>query len=361
MPEPFKIILPGPGKKPGSYTTPYGQVVKVEPLKRKLLPTLEDREEYIRNLKENNTFDTGKGGLPHYTAFTTDDGLPMNWVRCAAVDKRGHIWFGTFGQGISKYDGKNFTNFSGANYVIETIINSILEDKAGNIWIGTQGRGVSRYDGLKFTSYWREFGSSARIKNMAEGDSGKIWINTEAGIKYYDPGSDSIFSLHLTQPELSGNSFICLKADKAGNIWLGSSKGAICCNPEKNQITEILTEANGLASDYIYCIHEDKAGKLWFGTNKGISCYDALTKVKPKNYTTKDGLISNVVRNIVEDSKGKLWCGTAGGAVSCFEKIDDNERFTSFYLPFTSYNLLTANLLTIDSSDKLWIGTHLLN
>jgi signal transduction histidine kinase/ligand-binding sensor domain-containing protein len=360
MPEPFKMILPGPGKNPGSYTTPDGQVVEIKPLERKLLPAFEGREDYIRNLKENNAFDTGKGGLPYYTAYTTDDGLAMNYITCAAVDKSGHIWFGTWGQGISHFDGKNFTNFSGANYLIETIINSILVDKAGNIWIGTQGRGASRYDGKKFTSYYYEPGSSARIKNMAEGDSGKIWVNTEAGIKYYDPGSDSIFSLHKTHPELSGNTFNCLKADKAGNIWLGATKGAICFNPVKNQITEILTESNGLASNNILCIHEDKQGKLWFGTNKGITCYDPVNKVKPKNYTTNDGLISNVVRNIVEDSKGKMWCGTTGGTVSYFEKIDENERFTSFYLPFTSYNLLTASLLTIDSSDKLWIGTQLL-
>jgi signal transduction histidine kinase/ligand-binding sensor domain-containing protein len=361
MPEPFKIILPGPGSKPGSFTTPDGQVVKIDPLEKKLLPAFEGKEEYISKLKENNAFDTGKGGLPHYTTYTTDDGLAMNSVTCAAVDKSGHIWFGTWGQGISRFDGKHFTNFSGANYLIETLINSILVDKAGNIWIGTRGRGVSRYDGIKFTSYWREQEQAAgRVKNMAEGDSGKIWINTEAGIWFYNPKTDSVHSLNKTHPEIANYTINCLNADKTGNIWFGTNRGAICFNPGKDQITEILTEANGLVSNYIYCIHEDKAGKLWFGTNKGRSCYDAVNKGKPKNYTTQNGLISNEVRNILEDSKGKLWCGTAGGAVSCFEKIDENERFTSFYLPFTSYNLLTAKLLAIDSSDKLWIGTQLL-
>jgi ligand-binding sensor domain-containing protein len=354
MPEPQKIIIPVPGSSPILYTMPDGQVVEIKPFERKLLPAFEGREDYIRNLKENNVFDTGKGGLPYYTAYTTDDGLAMNNITCATVDKNGHIWFGTWGQGISRFDGKHFTNFSEANGLIADLVSSILEDKAGNIWIGTQGKGVSRYDGTKFKLYDLGLGSSdRRVKNMAVGDSGKIWINTEAGIKFYDPGSDSVFNLNTTNPGLASYTISCLKTDKSGNIWFGTTKGAVCFNPVTNQISDTLTESNGLASNLIICIHEDKAGKIWFGTANGISCYDAVNKGKPQNYTTQNGLISNVVVKIVEDSKGKLWVGTYGGALSCFENNRNDGRITSFYLPFGSINLLTT-----DSSDKLWIGTR---
>jgi ligand-binding sensor domain-containing protein/signal transduction histidine kinase len=353
MPEPFKIVFPEPGSSPRKHSYPDGQVVEIEPLKRKLLPAFEGKEEYIRKLKENNIFDTGKGGLPYYSAFTTDDGLAMNYVTCAAVDKSGHIWFGTWGEGISRFDGKHFTNFSDVWAPVGGLISSILVDKTGNIWIASQGGGVSCYDGTKFISYLYDQGASAaRVRRIAEGQSGKIWIITEAGIRFYDPGSDSIYNLNTTELGLDSYTFNCLKAHKTGNIWFGTNKGAVCFNPVNNQITDSLTESSGLASNYIYCIHEDKEGNLWFGTNNGISCYDAVNKVKPKNYSTKDGLISNVVRNIVEDSKGNLWFGTTQGAVSCFEKNMPKARFNSFYLPFESYALLTT-----DSLDKLWFGT----
>jgi ligand-binding sensor domain-containing protein len=138
MPEPFEMILPGPGSRPRSHTYPDGQVVKIEPFERKLLPAFEGREDYIRNLKENNAFDTGKGGLPYYTAFTTDDGLALNYISCAAVDKNGHIWFGTMGLGVSRFDGQHFENFSEANGLYADNVTAILEDKAGNIWISTR-------------------------------------------------------------------------------------------------------------------------------------------------------------------------------------------------------------------------------
>ena len=360
MPDPLTFVIPQPGGSPGFIKTSNGQVIKIDPLERKLLPAFEGKEEYVNKLRDNNAFDTGKGGMPYYTAFTTDDGLAMNYITCITEDNRGHIWFGTFGEGVSRFDGKNITNFSEANGLIADYVFSILEDKAGNIWIGTRGKGVSRYDGIKFTTYWRGGLSSGRIKNMAEGDSGKIWINTEAGIMFYKPEKDTLLSLNPIFPEIASYTINCLKADKTGNIWFGTNAGAICYNPGNNQITYILTETNGLVSNRIYCIHEDKGGKLWFGTNKGLSCYDTENKRILKNYTTHDGLLSNVVTNIVENSKGRLWFGTDDGAISFFENNRKDQRIRSFYLPFVSNNLLTNNLLTIDSSDKLWIGTRLL-
>ena len=52
MPEPRKFIIPEPGSNPRLHTTPGGQIVKIKPPERKLLPAFEGREEYIRKLKE---------------------------------------------------------------------------------------------------------------------------------------------------------------------------------------------------------------------------------------------------------------------------------------------------------------------
>jgi hypothetical protein len=112
----------------------------------------------------------------------------MNWVTCATVDKRGHIWFGTWGQGISRFDGLKFTNFSTVTGLASNLVSSILEDRNGNIWIGTDGNGVSCYDGIKFTSYWLTRDSLQEGQKHDRRTIRKIWINTEAGIQFYDPG-----------------------------------------------------------------------------------------------------------------------------------------------------------------------------
>jgi ligand-binding sensor domain-containing protein len=119
---------------------------------------------------------------------------------------------------------------------------------------------------------------TARVRNITEGQSGKIWINTEAGIRFYDPGSDSIFNLNTTQPDYPVIPINCLKADKTGNIWFGTNKGAVCFNPVKNQITDSLTESMDWLQTTSIVSMKTKPGKLWFGTNNGISCYDAVNK-----------------------------------------------------------------------------------
>jgi len=41
-----------------------------------------------------------------------DQGLNSSYVRSMLEDEDGNLWFGTYGGGVSKYDGKSFTHFT---------------------------------------------------------------------------------------------------------------------------------------------------------------------------------------------------------------------------------------------------------
>ena len=91
-------------------------------------------------------------GLALFTTYNTEQGLALNSIACGYTDKKGNLWFGTLGGGVSRYDGKSFTSFTASQGLANNIIYSIVEDKTGNIWFGTSGGGVSRYDGKSFTN-----------------------------------------------------------------------------------------------------------------------------------------------------------------------------------------------------------------
>ena len=74
-------------------------------------------------------------------------------VRSILEDKRGNLWFGTYGGGVSKYDGKCFTNFTEKEGLINNVVLSILEDKWGNLWFGTYGGGVATMMVKSFTNF----------------------------------------------------------------------------------------------------------------------------------------------------------------------------------------------------------------
>jgi ligand-binding sensor domain-containing protein len=47
----------------------------------------------------------------------------------------------------------NFKNYSVEDGLAQSQVYSFCQDKKGNLWIGTVGGGVSKYDGLTFVNY----------------------------------------------------------------------------------------------------------------------------------------------------------------------------------------------------------------
>ncbi|HSA04512.1 MAG TPA: two-component regulator propeller domain-containing protein, partial [Tenuifilaceae bacterium] len=88
--------------------------------------------------------------LASFTNYNTEQGLALSSVACSFMDSQGNLWFGTYGGGASRFDGKNFVNFNNNNGLSRNTIWNIEEDIYGNIWFGTDGGGISVYDGYEF-------------------------------------------------------------------------------------------------------------------------------------------------------------------------------------------------------------------
>ena len=67
-------------------------------------------------------------------------------VRCLAKDRLGQIWAGTWGAGVSCWDGGRFKNYTTADGLANNWVFSALEDRDGYLWFGSQGGGLSRFD-----------------------------------------------------------------------------------------------------------------------------------------------------------------------------------------------------------------------
>jgi len=103
-------------------------------------------------------------------------------------DREGHLWFGTRGGGVSRYDGERFTTFTTEDGLIHNRAGSILEDREGTLWFGTEG-GVGRYDGRVFQNLLKRDGlGSNAVQRIFQDRDGDIWIATEGGVTRYRPG-----------------------------------------------------------------------------------------------------------------------------------------------------------------------------
>jgi ligand-binding sensor domain-containing protein/signal transduction histidine kinase len=298
----------------------------------------------LRNEKDEPILESlavSDGGKPHFTHFTSDDGLASDQIICSTMDKNGNLWFGT-SNGLSRYDGKTFTTFTPVQGIAASVY-CILADKKGNIWFGRSG-GLSRYDGKTFSNFTTAQGLTSQfVTSIFEDKKGNLWFGTSgAGISRYD---GKIFTTFTTAQGTLNDFVSKILEDKKGNLWFGTTKGL---SHYDGKTFTTFTTAQGLASDFVSSILEDKNGNLWFGTfGGGLSRYDGKTF---SNFTTDQGLASDFVTNILEDKKGNLWFGTTKGLSRYDGKI-----FTTFTTAQGTVNDVVFKILE-DKKGNLWFG-----
>ena len=223
--------------------------------------------------------------------ITTSYG-PSSITRNIMQDRKGNIWLASW-EGIMRYDGTSFTNFTNKERLRRYHVFSVLEDSKGNLWFGTIGAGVYRYDGKKFTNITTKDGlAHDRVGCFYEDKAGNIWMGTEGGISVYDGKSIRNFT---TEEGLTNNDINAIIEDKSGKFWFGT-RGEACFYDGKT-FTKF-TNKEGAPFNNVRSIIEDKKGNIWLGGNDGLWRYDgnALT-----NYSR------SFVGYIYEDKKGDIW------------------------------------------------------
>src|SRR6266567_9402315 len=76
------------------------------------------------------------GGRLAIKSYSTTDGLPSERVQHIAQDSRGFLWFST-ADGLSRFDGYEFTNYGVTQGLPNPIVNAFLEARDGSYWVAT--------------------------------------------------------------------------------------------------------------------------------------------------------------------------------------------------------------------------------
>jgi len=105
-----------------------------------------------------------------------------NYVFSILSARDGSVWAGTWGGGVSRWDGKAWTNLTTRDGLAGNIVYSIAEGGDGALWFGTNN-GVSRYDGKAFASLGMKEGLLERnVYAVAVAPDGDIWVGTRKGV-----------------------------------------------------------------------------------------------------------------------------------------------------------------------------------
>ena len=168
-------------------------------------------------------------------SFSLFQQLPPINVAGIMEDKTGNIWFASSSKGVFRYDEKTLpsgqagiTNISEKEGLGENYAGGIAQDKAGNMWF-TMKNGICKYDGKTFTEYTAKDGlGGTEFWGIIIEQSGIIWITARGSTTRFDPlvplPNPKAFTVFTPADGLN----CCVQSmyqDKSGNLWWGAGQG----------------------------------------------------------------------------------------------------------------------------------------
>ncbi|HEY4785210.1 MAG TPA: two-component regulator propeller domain-containing protein [Bacteroidales bacterium] len=347
----------------------------------------------------------------YFKHFTSDDGLPSNYIGTILQDHEGYMWFGT-SEGLSRYDGYTFYNLrnspSDSLSLVHNNVRCLLEDNKHNIWVGTQ-KGLSYFDlnTYKFKRFSLKFKNqigSAWITSLCLVDDNHLLVSTfTKGFYIFDIKNEKIIGFKHNNKEnnsLVNNTIRYVIKDRGNAIWLatdggldkfdpvngvfvhllaGKSVQQLCLNPKGMVVVSTLGDAEIYTVDPRSCMviakeplpeefkdkpknnYFDSFGNRWSGiVDGGLVFKDVKTNSITHwvyNKYTPDGIDSNAPLVIYEDNIGNIWIGTFDGGVNLLER--HRKPFMQVKSNFTGNGLQSNHVRSIiqDSEGDIWIGT----
>jgi len=110
------------------------------------------------------------------------------------------------------------------NYIISMVV-----DNDGQVWAGTWGGGLSRFDGKHWTTYTTVEGLPGNHIFMLHKDlSGQIWIGTNKGLALWQNGKFKVLTQH---DGLLADNVFAMTTTPDGGKWIGSYGGVALLRP----------------------------------------------------------------------------------------------------------------------------------
>ena len=284
-----------------------------------------------------------------FIQYSLQQGLPQSQVYNIEEDRKGFIWIGTNGGGLSRFDGREFENFTKTDGLPSNYIESIFEGEPGELWIGTS-KGMAFFDGHTFKVLNKQpfeepifdiekdlmedqllLGTSNGLYLFHHQDSSITRLNipfntpqtpvnrlvtfedltyvaTANGVWAYGSIPYDLFNINKLKPK----NIIDLLIDHQNRLWALSNKEIYTFELENGSLEQFIPLE---FTEKATCLYQTRTGNIWVGTqDKGVGLFN-------RDSTTwhlldeQKGLINKHIRTIIHDSWGNQWMGTSGSGL----------------------------------------------
>jgi signal transduction histidine kinase/ligand-binding sensor domain-containing protein len=329
--------------------------------------------------------------------YSLEEGLPQSEVFSLIQDKKGNLWLGTNGGGISRFNGTEFVSYDRKHGLADNNIRALFQDSKEILWIGTS-KGISSFNGVSFVNYEeKDSVPNAVYVGIQEDKKGRIWAygfdQNERYIVYRENGKfhdfiqehnkilnrnqvrgffmhndgtvfiisidglyeykdDALIRSPLNDvPEFAGHIIVPTLVDDFNQMWFSNfvpNSGFQFFKMQDGKPKKIKLP-NNIQVPNLGAVTLDSSQRLWISVlGTGVL---VINGEKSKLIDGSKGLITPFINDIVEDREGNIWLTTSGNGLIKY----GNNKFQS--LDFTGDvggNIVRA--IMQDSKGNFWFG-----
>lgn len=269
-------------------------------------------------------------------------------------DREGNIWISTFGKGVYCLNNLYLKNYSEYDGLINNNINYITKDNFGRIIIGT-------YKGINILENNELFKLKSELGEELIGDVNNIIIDKNN--VYVAWSSNPLFSTSVKYKELyfsiiGRRSILKTSFGKYFYGGWGNDIGVSTKFDVKAKYPLYFMFSDSIQSNRIYSIKEDCKKNIWIGSALGLV---KLTNIIEnhgewkwdKSFFYNNPILNSRINSIYEDSSSNVWFAGSKGVA----KYNLTDGVINNYSEFQNYDLSSANALSSDNINRIWIGT----
>jgi len=345
-------------------------------------------------------------------------GVETDWVVAIVDVGNGHVWLGTWAQGIVQVDTRSWATrrlrhdagipgslgeddvaallrdrsgfvWAGGPNVFDSIdpsqraistwygsdghllggkraeVTAVLVQPDGSVWLGADIGGVDivppeREHGRRLTA---EDGLSrtalprAAVLAMARAPDGSVYIGTAKGL--YRTHDDGLSVERMEFPGISPTALVRALSLADGKLWMGGTDGLSYVDLSAQGATA--QSVPGLQGEDITNLSAGADGTLWVGTQTGLTRYWPATGRLERPWPEgpgRVGLPSTHVTSVVQDKRGRLWIAFYGGGVRVVEPgVGGAPARIDSIGHDQGLQKNAANALLLDEQGNAWVST----